>query len=578
VAQVRTDLSVVAGRIDQLYPGRTTSLLISPATFFGRPAEREVLVPIASVVLVAFGLVLLIACANVSNLLLARASVRNKEIALRLSIGASRWRLIRQLLTESLLLSLAGGALGSLLAFWSFASITGFVTSRLPHEFSTLPLLVNVAPDIRVLAYALALTLFTGIAFGLIPALQSSRLDLNTALKEDGTQSGTGKKHGGFLRNTVVGAQIAVTMVLLLGAGLLLRGLNHAQTVDLGFEMKNVASAFFNLKVQGYDDNRAVAFMQSLRERIAGLPGVVEIAQAECAPLSHDFSVGNFTVPGGAAKVGIEYNHVSPEYFSVAGIPIMRGRGFTQADARDGVTGIIVTESTARRLWPGEDPLEKTLREGSGREDTVIGVAKDAQVSHLGELDTNYLYFPAGPRDEHRTYVLVRFVGDFAAIVKGVRNAVQSLDAEMPVDVIKLEDYLEVWRTPSRIASALSGALGGLALLLASIGVYGMVSYSVSRSVREIGIRMALGARGVEIMKLVLQQVMRPVLIGGLVGILGCAALSWVLSSMLFGLSAYDPVAFVSVPLFLMSVALIASYVPARRAMRVDPVVALRYE
>jgi macrolide transport system ATP-binding/permease protein len=577
-AQVRADLTVIARRIDQLYPGRTTSLLISKATFFGRPAEREVLVPIASVVLMACGLVLLVACANVSNLLLARASVRHKEIALRLSIGASRWRLVRQLLTESLLLSLAGGALGSLLAFWSFAGITEFVTSRLPHEFSTLAVSVNVAPDVRVLTYALALTLSTGIAFGLLPALQSSRPDLNTALKEDGTQSGAGKKHGRFVRHTLVAAQIAVTMVLLLGAGLLLRGLYYAQTVDPGFEMSGVASAFFNLKVQGYDDNRAVAFMQSLRERIAGLPGVIEIAQAECAPLSHDFSVDNMTVPGRAAKVGVEYNHVSPEYFSVVGIPIVRGRGFTPADARDDAAGIIVTESTARRLWPGEDPLGKSLRADGGWEFSIIGVAKDAQVSHLGERDTNYLYFPAGPRDEHRAYVLVRFAGDFALTAKGLREAVKSLDAEMPVEVIKLEDYLEVWRAPSRIAASLAGALGALALLLASIGVYGMVSYAVGRSVREIGIRMALGARGSEIVRLVLQQVMRPVLIGGLVGILGCAAVSRMLSSMLFGQSAHDPVAFISVPLFLMFVALIASYVPARRAMRVDPMVALRYE
>jgi macrolide transport system ATP-binding/permease protein len=576
MAQVRADLSVIAGRIDQPHPGRTTSLLISRATFFGRPEEREILVPIASVVLAAFGLVLLIACANVSNLLLARASARHKEIALRLSIGASRWRLVRQLLTESLLLSLIGGALGSLLAFWSFASITHLVTSQLPHEFAALS--VNVAPDFRVLAYALVLTLASGIAFGLIPALESSRLDLNTALKGDGAQAGRGKKSGRFLRNALVGAQIAVCMVLLLAAGLLLRGLYYAQTLDPGFAMRNVAGAFFNLRTQGYDENRAAAFIRSLGERLAGIPGVVEVAEAECAPLSHDFSAGTMTVPGRAGKVWIEYNHVSPEFFSVVGIPIVRGRSFTQADARNDATAIVVTESTARRLWPSEDPLGKTLRDDTGGEYSVIGVAKDAQVSHLGELDTTYLYFPAGPQDNHRIYVLVRFAGGYTEAAKGIRDAVQSLDANMPVDVVKLEDYLDVWRVPSRIASALSGALGGLALLLASIGVYGMVSYSVSRSVREIGIRMALGAAGAEVMSLVLRQAMRPVLIGGIVGVAGCAAVSWVLSSMLFGLSAHDPVAFVSVPLFLLVVALIASYVPARRATRVDPVVALRYE
>jgi predicted permease len=573
--QVRADLGVIAGRIDQRHPGRTTSLAIRTATFLGRPEEREFLLPVASVILVAFGLVLLIACANVAHLLLARASVRHKEIALRLSVGASRGRLVRQLLTESLLLSLLGGTLGSLLAFWSFTGITRFVISGLPHLFSTVA--VNVAPDFRVLAYALALTLSTGIAFGLVPALESSRLDLNTALKSDGIRFGRGKTSGRFLRNALVSAQIAVCMILLLSAGLLLRGLYYAETVDPGFAIKNVASAFLNLRAQGYDEGRAAAFIRSLGERIAGLPGVTEVAQAECAPLSHDFSADYFTVPGRLDRVPIEYNHVSPEYFRVVGIPILRGRSFTSGEGPDSA-GIVVTESTARRLWPREDPLAKTLREDTGREYSVIGVAKDAQVSHLGELTTAYLYFPSGPQDNLRTYMLVRSAGDLTAINKGISDAVHSLDADMPVEVTKLEDYLEVWRTPSRLAAALSGTLGFLALALASIGVYGMVSYNVSRSVREIGIRMALGADPGEVMGLVIRQAMRPALIGALVGVGVCAPVSWVFSSMLFGLSAHDPMAFLSVPLFLVAVALVASYIPARRAMRVEPVVALRYE
>jgi macrolide transport system ATP-binding/permease protein len=573
--RVRADLGVIAGRIDQRQPGRSTSLAISTATFFGRPEERKRLIPVAFVILAAFGLVLLIACANVANLLLARASARHKEIALRLSIGASRWRLVRQLLTESLLLSMLGGVLGSLFAFWSFASITRFFTSHLPHMFSTLA--VNVAPDFRVLGYALALTLATGITFGLIPALQSSRLDLNTALKGDGRQSGSGKKSGRFLRNALVGAQVAVCMILLLAAGLLLRGLYYAQTVDPGFEMKDVAAAFLFPKAQGYDENRSTAYMGRLRERLAGLPGVIEVAQAECAPLSHDFSADYFTVPGRHDKVGIEYNHVSPEYFSAVGIPIVRGRGFQPGETRD-APAIIVTESTAQRLWPGEDPLGKALREDTGREYSVIGVAKDAQVSHLGEVNAPYLYFSAGPQDNVRTYVLVRFAGSFTPVGKGIREAVRLLDPDMPVDVVRLEDYLEVWRSPSRIVAALSSALGALAVLLASIGVYGMVSYSVSRCVHEIGIRMALGADRTEVMKLVLKQAMRPVLFGGLAGVAACAAVSDVLSSLLFGLSAHDPIAFILVPLLLLVVALVASYIPARRAMCVDAIVALRYE
>jgi predicted permease len=573
--QVRADLGVIAGRIDQLNPGRTTSLAISTATFFGRPEERERLIPVAFLVLAAFGLVLLIACANVANLLLARASARRKEIALRLSIGASRGRLVRQLMTESLLLSALGGALGSLFAFWSFAIITQFVISHLPHKFSTLA--VNVAPDFRVLGYALALTLVTGVLFGLIPALQSSRLDLNTALKEDGAKSGPGKKSGRFLRNTLVGAQIAVCMILLLAAGLLLRGLYYAQTVDPGFVMKDVAAAFLYPKAQGYDENRSTAFMGRLRERVAALPGVIEIAQAECAPLSHDFSADYFSVPDRSEKVAIEYNHVSPEYFSVVGIPIVRGRGFQPGETSNS-PGIIVSESTAQRLWPGEDPLGKKLREDTGHEYSVIGVTRDAQVSHLGDVKTPYLYFPAGPQDNVRTYVMVRFDGSFTPVANGIREAVRSLDPDVPVDVVTLDDYLEVWRSPSRIVATLSGALGALAVLLASIGIYGMVTYSVSRRVHEIGVRIALGADRSEVMKLVLKQAMRPVMMGGLAGVAACATVSHVLSSMLFGLSAHDPIAFISVPLLLLLVALVASYIPARRAMCVDPIVALRYE
>ena len=573
--QVRADLGVIAGRIDLLHPGRSTSLAVRTATFFDRQEEREILTPVVSVIFAAFGLVLLVACANVANLLLARASVRQKEIALRLSIGASRWRLVQQLLTESLLLSLIGGTLGSLLAFWSFEAITRLIISHLPHAVSTLTL--NVAPDFRVLGYGLGLTFLTGIGFGLIPALQSSRQDLNTSLKEDGAHSGPGKRSGRFLRNALVGTQVAVCMILLLAAGLLLRGLYHAQTVDPGFEMKGVATMFLNLGQQGYDDTRGTAFMGRLRQRISELPGVIEVAQAECAPLSHDFSADAFTVPGRVEKIGIEYNHVSPEYFSVVGVPIVRGRGFLPGETHDS-PGVVVTESTARRLWPDEDALAKTLRESDGREYSVIGVARDAQVAHLGDVHTTYLYFPAGPQDNLRVYALVRYAGDFPATAKGIRSVVQSLDADMPVDVTKLEDYLEVWRQPSRIVAALSGALGALALLLASIGVYGVVSYSVSRRVHEIGVRIALGADRTEVMKLVLEQAIGPVLIGGVVGVAACAAVSHVLSSMLFGLSAHDPIAFISVPLLLLIVAMVASYIPARRAMSVDPIVALRYE
>ena len=573
--QVRADLSVIAGRIDQLHPGRTTTLAISAATFFGKPEERRFLIPAASVILVAFGLVLLIACANVSSLLLARASARHKEIALRQSMGATRWRLVRQLLTESVLLSLLGGALGTLLAIWSFTGIVHFATNHLPKPLPDLAL--NIAPDFRVLAYALLVTVVTGVVFGLIPALQASRPDLNTALKGDGASPGGSKKRGQVLRGTLVGAQIAVCMVLLLAAGLLLRALLYAQRVDPGFDVRHVAQAFLNLRAQGYNEAQAETFVQQLRERVAAIPGVSEVALAECAPLSDDHSGDSFSIPERPGDIAMEYNHVSPEFFSLVGIPIVHGRGFGPTDWRDGAA-VIVTESTARRLWPGEDAIGRVIREEHGQQRTVIGVAKDAQVSHLGETNTLYIYYPAGPKDGARSYLLVRFNGNFIDTAKAFEDTVQSLAPDIAVNMIRAEDNLEVWREPSRVVAALSGSLGGLALLLASVGVYGMVSYSVSRSVREIGIRMALGADGGQVLRMVLRQAMRPVLIGALVGIAGCAAVSWILTKMLYGLNARDPLAFISVSVFLLLVSLLSSYLPARRAVRVEPVIALRYE
>jgi predicted permease len=428
-----------------------------------------------------------------------------------------------------------------------------------------------------VLGYAFLLTLFTGVVFGLVPALRSSRLDLNSSIRGDGALAGSGKKGSRFLLNTLVGLQVAVCTVLLLAAGLLLRGLYYAQTVDPGFEIKGVATTFLNLGRQGYDQPHATQFMNRFRERVRNIPGVTAVALAECAPLSHDFSGGEFTVPGQAGTVLVEYNHVSPDYFSLVGIPLVRGRAFMPQEKRD-APAIIVTESTAGRIWPGQDPLGKTLRELSGREYTVIGMAKDAQVAHLGHANVSYLYFPAGPDDDSRSYILVRYASGYSDVAKGIRDAAHSIDPGIAIDVTRLEDYLEVWRAPSRIVVALSGALGALALLLCSIGVFGMVSYSVNRSVRDIGVRMALGANGVTVMRHVLWQAMRPVLMGAAAGVVLGAAVSGVLSSMMFGLGTHDPVTFICVPLFLLMVAGVATFIPARRAMQVDPIVALRCE
>jgi len=574
--EVRADLGVIAGRIDQQYPGRTTSLVIHRATFLGRPEERSVVFGIGAVVLAAVGLVLLIACANVANLLLARASARQKEIAIRLSIGGSRWRIVRQMLTESLLIAFLGGTLGSLVAFWSIEGIAQYVLSHLPHGAPQLAW--NVSPDLHVWGYSLVLTALTGIVFGLAPALHATRQDLSTAVKGDGGGLIGKAAGGGMLRNTLVGVQVAVCMVLLIAAGLLIRGLYLAQTADPGFEMKGIIQAQFDLPSQGYGTEKAQAFQRELMARAAALPGVDDVEQARVTPLGHQWEGTGLMLAGETQERAFEFNMVTPGFFTMLGMPIVRGRAFTEAETRSDASVLVVTESTARRLWPGQDAIGKTLRNGEKTEYQVVGVVRDSQASHLGQTDGLFFYSPAGPAAQDRLQLLVHNKSGETATVKGIREAARALDANLIVDVTKLADNLEAWRTPSRIVAVLSGVLGALALLLASIGVHGVVSYGVSQRTREIGIRMTLGADRRDVIRLVLRQALRPVVLGAVAGVIGSAAVSQVLSNVLYGLGAHDPVAFVGVPLFLLAVAFLASYIPARRAVRVDPATSLRYE
>jgi len=569
---------VIAGQIDQQEPGRTTSLSVQRATSLSEPQIRRAVTAGSAIILLAFGLVLLIACANVANLLLARAAARKKEIAVRLSVGASRRRLIQLLLTESLMVALAGGALGSLLSVLSSQSLATFTISHLPNGIPALA--IDTTPDLRVFWFALTLTFATGIIFGLTPAIQASKPDLNTALKEDST--GSGRHAGGLLRNALVGVQVAVCMVLTVAAGLLLRGLYAAQTVDPGFDFKNTTIVSFDLRGQGYDDAKGAAFQKQVVERLGALPGVNGIAQASVTPLSPGTYNTVFFLPGDPQGHPSEYNPVSPEYFSVIGIPIVRGRTFTASDAGSYPEPAIVTESTARRFWPAEDPIGKTFEIGGPMNQRVareiVGVAKDAQISRVGESDTVYLYTPASLGEQRGARVLVRSALDLASTAAGIRAAMRSLDPNLVVNVSPLEDNLEFWRSLARLAASLSGSLGGLALLLASVGVYGVVSYAVSQRIREVGIRMVLGATAREVLNMVLRQAMRPVLAGAVIGLALSAAAAQILSSVLFGVSTADPLAFIMAAVFLLTVALAASLAPALRATRVDPMTTLRYD
>jgi macrolide transport system ATP-binding/permease protein len=576
------DLDVIAASFDREHPGRSTALAVHRATFMGRPAERTVAFGIGSIVIAAVGLVLLIACANVANLLLARASARQKEIAIRLSLGGGRWRIVRQLLTESLLIALLGGTLGSLVAFWSMQGISRYILEHLPRAAPRLVL--DVSPDLRVWMYSLALTALTGILFGLVPALHATRQDLSTAAKSEGGAFPGHHPRGDKLRGVLVGVQVAVCMVLLIAAGLLMRALRMAQTADTGFEMKGIIQAQFDLPSQGYSADKAAVFQREFMARVAAVPGVDQVEQARVTPLSHNFLGTGLAPTGDAEYQTFEYNAVSPGFFSMLGMPIIRGRVFTEAETRADAPLIVVTESTARQLWPGQDAIGKTLHGPAGKQNKpgqqyqVVGVVRDSQASHLGHPEGLFFYRPAGPAEQNEMQLLVHTNAIDTATQKSIHQAASSLDAGLIVDVSNLEDNLEEWRTPSRIVAALSGVLGALALLLAAIGVHGVVAYGVSRRMREIGIRMTLGASGRDVMMLILRRALWPVLTGAIIGVAACAAVSQVLSGVLYGIDSHDRIAFIGVPVFLLGVAYLASYVPARRALRVDPVVALRHE
>ena len=561
LARARADLNLIAARSDRQYPGRTTILSIARANFASEPEVRSIVLGAGAVILLAVGMVLLIVCANLANLLLARALGRQKEIAIRFSVGATRAQLVRQLMTENLLVALAGGALGYLASFAAFGAILRTILNRLPADVPQFNL--NVGPDLRVFGYTLAITLATGLAFGLAPALRATKINP----KPDGGRS------QGILRGGLVGAQVAACMVLLIAGGLLLRALYAAQTVDPGFQMKDVLAVSFDLRRQGYSDIRAAQFQRQLVERASALPGVDAVAQARVTPLS-DTHVGyGLTFSGTSQELPVEINVVSPGYFALLQLPITRGREFAAGDRN----AAIVTESTARRFWGGADAIGKTILVNGNHEfpATVIGVARDAQISHLGKSNETFVYLTPGVVDQGTLKLLVHSRPNQQA---ALRRLVRALDPDLAFDIRPLERNLEWWRTPLRILGVLAGSLGGLALLLASMGIYGVAAFAVSRRVREIGIRMALGADAGSVQGIILWQSMRPVLIGAAVGIAGCAAVSKVLSGILFGVSAYDPMAFAGVPVVLIAIASLASHLPARRAARIDPMMALRHE
>lgn len=574
---VRAELGVLEAQLDRQQPGRRSTILLGRATAFSMPRERMGILAVSSIIMGAFGLVLLIACANVANLLLARVAGRSRESVVRLAIGATRWRLVQQQLVESLLIALAGGLLGAAFATATFRSLVTMVLTTLPEQMPAMQ--IDASPDLSVFGFAFALSLITSLGFGLAPALQAAKTDLTSGMKQDST--GDGRRTTGLLRRALVAVQVAICMLLLTVTGLLMRGLHSAQTIDPGFEYRSVAQVSYDMRSAGFNEESARQFQTAMLETVRTIPGVDAVAFTEMPPLSMGSHTEMFA-PDGMAPRQVNVNPVSPEYFGLIGTPVVLGSSFTGREP-EGSDAVIVTESTARLFWPGRNPVGQVLQHVVGpgprfRPMNVVGVVRDAQLTRVGSVEDPYLYVPASTATPLREQLLIRTRVDLNEISTAIRERAQKLDPAMVVKVTPLEENLALWRTLARLSASLSGSLSGLGLLLASIGVYGVVSYAVSKRLREVGIRMALGASAAEVRSMILKQTMRPVFAGATVGLALAAGVARVLQSLLFGVSAYDPVAFVGAPLFLITVAVTASMVPIRRAMNADPMTALRYE
>jgi len=576
MAQVRAELGLVAGEIDRQQPGRTTTLIVEPARSLSMPEMRRGIFQLAAVISAAFGLVLLIACANVANLLLARGAARQKEIAVRLSLGVPRGRLIRQLMTESLLIASTGTIAGSLLARWSFQGLLALLVSLAPNQVPALRLDAGV--NLHVIAFAIAITGVTSLAFGLVPALQASRLDIQTLLNRD--TAGAGRRSAGWLRGSLIGVQAAVCTVLMISAALLLRAAYVTETLDPGFDYRDVAVVSFDTRGLGFAPPQAATFRRMLVDRLRGLPGVESIAEAGKTPLSAGDMQTSVRRADGEAWQEIDFNIVSPEYFAVVRVPIVRGRTFTASENAGPTRTVIVTEATARRFWPGEDPIGRTLRMALGPDrDTpleVVGVASDAQVARIADTTTPCMYLPADAESADGRHLLVRSSADRAALARSVRAIARDLAPGLVVSVAPLEQNLDLWRGLSRVIAGVSGSLSLVALLMAAVGIYGVVAFVVSRRLREMGIRMILGAALGDVRRLVLRQTLRPVVIGLIVGIAAAAAASRVLESVLFGISPLDPISFAAAPLLLLAIAIAAGLTPTRRLRSIEPSAALR--
>ena len=591
--QAQAEMAVITSQQSQAFPDTNTNRIatLTPLSE-GDPQQRGQLISAAGLSLGVVGIVLLIACANVANLLLARASTRQKEIAVRLALGASRWRLVRQLLTESVLLAVCGGLIGSLLAWW----LTD-IWKASPPPPGALPINPDFNLDGRVLLFTLLLSLLTGIVFGLVPALAASRPDLVRALKDDARASDPQRALN--LRGALVIAQVALSLVLLISGGLFLRSLWRAQQIEPGFDAERIVTAPLTVNLLRYTSAQGREFYRQVVERVSALPGVESASLARTVALSGGSSVRGLLIEGrqsldndmrsdtGAGGTAadnpnvINVNTVGLNYFQTMGIGLMRGRDFNEQDTAERPGVAIVNETFAERHFPGEEVLGKRLsmRGQRGPWLEIVGVARDSKYVTLGERAIPFAYLPLSQNHETGMVLHVRTSGDPAGLVSAVRSEIQSLDRNLPVPGVgPMTDLLRTSLYPARMGAVLLGASGLLALLLAAVGLYGVMSFSVARRTREIGVRMALGAQYRNVLAMVLKEGMTLVGLGVALGVLGAVAATRMLASYLYDVSTLDATTFAAIPVGLAVVALLACYIPARRATRVDPMVALRYE
>ncbi len=545
------------------------------------PSEKGDLIPVAALVMAVIGMVLLIACANVANLQLARGAARQEELGIRTSLGATRGRLLRQLLAESLLLAGIAGALGVLFSYWAADLLLGVV-----HPPGESALQINVSPDWRVLVYALGVSMLTGVTFGLLPALRISRQNALAALRGDGNNAEPGKGHS-RLRGALIVSQVAASFFLLVTAGLLTRALVRAQTIDLGFDVNRIIVISPDLRLRNYSPAQSGAFYRQALARIEAVPGVESAALTRAIPLGNSFYHTGFIPEGiqSSAANGlpnVNFNVVSPRYFETLRIPLRSGRGFTEEDVAAKAPVRIISESLAKMYWPGQDPIGKRFRQGpKGPLFQVIGVARGVRNVYLWADDTPYLYLPMASGDTdsvERMNIVVRTKTDPRSLMALLAGIAREVDPEVSSTVRLLSDNLANWVWPSEIGAAVSASLGFIALLLAALGIFGITSYVVRQRTREIGIRMALGAQPSDVLRLFLRQGGARITLGLAIGLVASLAASRLFSRFLFGLSALDAVTFVGASALLVAAALAACWLPARRATRVDPLIALRYE